>query len=229
VTPATTPVPAASTGDRPVAADAGRPPASADRLLDALAPAIGRVRGHRFWTGLRDGTVPVDRLRRFAQQDLALVVPAYARALARCAAVAPREEHAALLAGAAAATFTSLPLLGRALDRLGRPAGTPEIRAMRDYSSFLLAAPLRPLTAAVGALLPMTLLHLHVSEVVAARPESNSYRWWIDNFRAFDGYSEYLAEFLGMVREVGAEHGWDDLITHAVSASEFEIALADSA
>ncbi|MFF7400698.1 thiaminase II/PqqC family protein [Streptomyces murinus] len=78
------------------------------RLCSRAEPLLAQVRAHPFWTGLCDGTLPPESLWHFAEQDFRFTVPAYARALARAAAVARRPEQGALLAGAAGATFESL-------------------------------------------------------------------------------------------------------------------------
>ncbi|MDM4718163.1 hypothetical protein QTQ03_00615 [Micromonospora sp. WMMA1363] len=211
-----------------------------DELADIAAPLVERVTAHRFWAGLRDGTLPPEALWWFAEQDARYVVPAYARALARCAAGAERAEHAGLLAGAAQATIGSLPRLDRELARLavslGRPADPAPAGpgpAVHGYTSVMVAAPVTSFAAGVGALLPMSWFHLLVSDDLRRRADRSSrYGPWIEQYLAYDGFGDYVAGWLSMVDEIVAAGGDEDrsrLVEWFLTGARCELGFADAA
>ena len=69
---------------------------------------LAQVLEHPVWAGLRNGTLPGEALVHFVQQDTGYLLPAYARALARCAAVVSDDSHAKLLAHCAFATLEAV-------------------------------------------------------------------------------------------------------------------------
>ncbi|MGC5021024.1 TenA family protein [Micromonospora sp. DT47] len=234
-----TPVRQALPDLRDPGAPAGREPTR--RTLERLAaPVLDRIRSHPFWQGLRAGTLPAPVLWHFAEQDARFVVPAYARALSRCAALAGSDAHATLLSSAATATFGSLPRLREELAMLaaavgGAPAApatapTPVVHA---YASFLLAAPATSFAGAVGALLPMSWFHLAVSRELRRHPEGGPrYARWIAQFGAHDGFDDYLSAFLTVVGEVATECSAaerEQLLELFSTGASYELAFADSA
>ncbi|WP_207400607.1 TenA family protein [Actinomadura roseirufa] len=185
--------------------------------LSAIAgPVVSRITEHPFWAGLRRGTLPPAALWYFAEQDAHHVVPAYARALAGCAAIAGGDRHGdrhgALLASAASATFGSLPRLdgelGKLAAALGRDPGAaaPPGPGIHAYTSFMLAAPASPFPAAIGGLLPMTWFHLLVSADLRERHDPSSrYADWIAQYLPEGDYlQEYVDGYLDMIDEVAA-------------------------
>ncbi len=198
-------------------------------------PVLARIRSHPFWRGLRDGTLPPAELARFAAQDATFLVPAYARALARGAAAAPGDGHGELLSSAAAATFGSLPRLRAELPGVGAgPVAGPADPVVRAYASFLLAAPVTAsFPGMVGALLPMSWFHLEVSRELAGPAAGGTrYARWVAQFRAHDGFADYLEALLTMADAVAAgatgaqRREFFELFS---TAADFELLLADYA
>lgn len=211
-------------------------------LAAAAGPLAARITGHPFWDGLRRGTLPPAALWHFAEQDAHHVVPAYARALAGCAALAGSDAHGALLASAGSATFGSLPRLNEELPKLAAalgtvPTGAAPARpapAVHAYTSFMRAAPARSFAAGIGALLPMTWFHLLVCEDLAERHDPNGrYAFWIARYLPEGDYLEhYVESFLTMIEEVASGAAPDeraDLLTCFRRAAAHEWNFADSA
>jgi thiaminase (transcriptional activator TenA) len=205
-----------------------------------VAPILRQVTEHPFWAGLRTGTLASGALWYFAEQDTHHVVPTYARALARCAAVAELTPHASLLCSAAQATFGSLPRLEGELMRLAGEVGAPQCPAcsaagpaVHGYTSFMLAAPVTSFSAGLGGLLPMTWFHLWISQDLRRRTDPGSrYAAWIDQFCAYDGYEDYVAAYLGMVDDEAGRCSageWDQLVAYFSAAACYELAFADAA
>ncbi|WP_320065203.1 hypothetical protein [Micromonospora sp. RTGN7] len=229
----------ASPGRTVPAAPAGREPVR-PALERVAAPVLDRVRAHPFWRGLRAGTLPAPVLWHFAEQDARFLVPAYARALSRCAALAPRDAHGELLSAAATATFGSLPRLREELALLATavggapaaPATTPD-PVVHAYASFLLAAPATSFAGAVGALLPMSWFHLAISEELRRHPAGGPrYARWVAQFRAHDGFADYLSGFVGLVEAVAAgcvPAERTHLLELFSTGADYELSFADSA
>ncbi|MEV0232278.1 TenA family transcriptional regulator [Nonomuraea sp. NPDC050786] len=136
--------------------------------LSAIArPLVAKVKEHPFWTGLRAGTLPPSSLWYFAEQDARYVVPTYARALARCAALAERDEHGTLLCSAASATFGSLPKLAAGLSELA--AGLSELAAGLSEPAAGLSEPVAGLSQ------PAAGLPVAGSDSTEARPVIHAY------------------------------------------------------
>jgi thiaminase (transcriptional activator TenA) len=212
-----------------------------EQLAAAAAPVVAKVIGHPFWHGLRQGTLPGQSLWYFAQQDAAYVVPAYARALARTAAMAEQDSHSALLCSAAAATFEAatsrmpreLAALARDLGR--RPADSaapigPEIHA---YTSFMAAAGTSCFAAGAAGLLPMTWFHLLVTDDLRERHGPGTrYAAWIGQYCQGEGYRDYVMAYLGMIDEVGEKCSDTEracLARQFLLAAGHEWALAEAA
>ncbi|MFD0075999.1 TenA family protein [Streptomyces sp. NPDC127166] len=191
------------------------------RLWTRAEPLLAQVHTHPFWTGLCDGTLPPEVLRHFAEQDFRFTVPAYARALARTAAVAQRPEQGALLAGAAGATFESLDRMARELDVLADRFDTPEPAdgispTTLAHTSFLTAVSTASFAEAIGGLLPMTWFHQQVCVELRRRlVPGTRYTDWIAQYCPGDGFDGYVEAYLALV---------DDF---AATASEAELALLE--
>lgn len=183
-----------------------------EELREIRDPVLRKVQDHPFWSGLRDGSLPADALARFVRQDTGFLLPAYARALARCAAAAPDDADTALLARSATA---SLEAAGRLRDaytglapELGLPAldesGGPDAATLA-HASFFTAASAASFHAGVGALLPMVWFNAEVSDRLrdGAAPGSR-YRPWIDVYHPGDSYQYAVRAFLDMADRAGA-------------------------
>jgi thiaminase/transcriptional activator TenA len=96
-------------------------------LREIADPVLRKVQDHPFWAGLRDGTLPGEALAYFVEQDTAFLLPAYARALARCAAVAADDTDAALLAQSAASSLYARDRLRAAYQAMAGQLGTPQL------------------------------------------------------------------------------------------------------
>lgn len=211
-----------------------------DELSAIAGPLLARVIEHPFWAGLRNGTLPPGLLWYFAEQDARYVVPTYARALARTAALADDDTHGALLCSAADATFGSMPRLSRELAKLAETIGRPPASAasgqaapIHAHTSFMLAAPTMSFAAGIGALLPMTWFHLYVSKDLKQRHTPGSrYASWIDQYCPNDGYQGYVEAYLSMIDEVGelcSAGERDQLAEHFQHGAHYEWAFADAA
>ncbi|MQY11621.1 Aminopyrimidine aminohydrolase [Streptomyces sp. RB5] len=168
-------------------------------------PLAEEVREHPFWRGVRDGSLPAGALWYFACQDARYAVPAYARALARVAAAAERDEDGALLAGASAATFeATLRMdgeLGELAGELGRTVEpVPVGPVTHAHTSFMTAAATASFAAGLGGLLPMTWFHQQVSLDLRQRTKPGSrYERWVRRYIPEDGYHDYVAAYLALV------------------------------
>ncbi|WP_207620966.1 TenA family protein [Streptosporangium minutum] len=222
-------------------APAGERATMREELSAIAGPILARIREHPFWAGLRDGTLPSASLWYFAEQDARHVVPTYARALARCGAVADHDAHGALLCSAASATFGSLSRLDSELTKLaealGKPPGAAAVTPappIHAHTSFMLAAPAASFASGVGGLLPMTWFHLEVSDDLRERHEPGSrYAAWIDQYCPEGGfYREYVAAYLDLVDEVGGQCSAGErgrLVDHFLLGARYEFSFVDAA
>lgn len=209
--------------------------------LSAIADSmVARITEHPFWDCLRRGTLPAASLWYFAEQDAHHVVPTYARALARCAALAGSDAHGTLLVSAASATFGSLTRVNDDLGELAAVSGQnpdtvvppgPEVHA---YTSFMLAAPACSFATGIGGLLPMTWFHLLVSDDLRKRYDPGSrHAAWIERYLPVGDYLQgYVDAYLTMVDEVSAGYGAgerDLLVEGFRLGARHEWSFADSA
>ncbi|GAA2150414.1 thiaminase II [Kitasatospora kazusensis] len=209
-----------------------------EHLWERAEPLVAGVLAHPFWAGLRDGTLAPEVLWHFAEQDARYTVPAYARALARTAAAPDRDDHGALLAGAAGATFESLTRMSRELERLSErfeglePAAgiTPSTLA---HTSFMTAAATTSFAAGIGGLLPMTWFHQKVCHDLTERRKPGSrYTWWIDQYCPEDGFHDYVEAYLGMVDDFGRRASDAELAVLGDSflhGAHYELAFCEAA
>lgn len=175
------------------------------KLREIRDPVLRAVRDHPFWSGLRDGTLPGQALARFVVQDTGFLLPAYARALARCAAAAPDDQDTALLAQSAVASLQAAGRLRRVYGELAEELGLPPLErggpeaepATRAQMAFFAAATATSFPAGVGALLPMVWFNAEVSDRLrdAARPGSR-YTPWIAAYHPGEGYHYAVQAFL---------------------------------
>ncbi len=211
-----------------------------DELSTIAEPVLAKIKEHPFWQGLRNGTLPSAALWYFAEQDARYVVPTYARALARTAAIAEDDSHGALLCSAANATFGSVPRMAEELAKLAESLGKLPGAAASEpgplihaHTSFILAAPTTSFAAGIGGLLPMTWFHLKVSSDLKERHEPGSrYASWIDQYCPGGNYEEYVEAYLSMIDEVGGKCSAgerDQLARHFLLGARYEWTFADTA
>jgi thiaminase/transcriptional activator TenA len=183
-----------------------------EELLVAAGPVLAKVQDHPFWAGLRDGSLPGDALSYFVQQDTRYLLPAYARALALCAATASENEHTVLFARSAASTLAARDRLWAAYVDVAAELDLPEAREQRPidpathaYASFFVAAAVTSPYAGVGALLPMVWFNFQVANDLVERAVPGSrYARWIDIYHPGKDYEYAVRAFLGAVDAVGA-------------------------
>lgn len=183
-----------------------------DELQKIGGPVLREVLDHPFWTGLRNGSLPPQALLHFVLQDTGYLLPAFARALARCAATAAEDEHALLLMRGAAATLEARDRLDEAFGELApalnvrppgrRPAITPATGA---YCALFATASARSLVAGIGATLPMVWFQRELADDLITRVVPGSqYAPWIESYHPGAGYGVVVEQFLAMADEIGA-------------------------
>ena len=213
-----------------------------EELRSALEPALQNINEHPFATGLRDGTLPGEVLVHFAKQDSEYLLPSYARAVARCAAVAPDNTHAMLLAKMAHGTLEARQGMAMgfelAVEHLQLPAdlaaATPEPEpTILGYTSFLTAAGATSLAAGIGATLPCTWLYILTADDLRDRhvPDSK-YAGWIEALHPGEEYRELVDEILAMVEEIGKQcsaYEREQLVRNFRYGARYEWAVIDAA
>jgi thiaminase/transcriptional activator TenA len=212
-----------------------------DELLATAEPALRKVIDHPFWAGLRDGSLPGEALAHFVGQDTAHLLPAYGRALARCAAVAPVDEHAVFFARSVTGTLAARDRLRAAFDELApsigvaHVAGEPPVDPLTHaHCSFFQAAAATSLLAGLGALLPMAWFNHRVSADLAERCVPGSvYEPWIALYQPSDGYVHHVVQrYLDIVDEVGERCSAPEraeLADHFSTGVRYEWLFAESA
>ncbi|MFC5723800.1 TenA family transcriptional regulator [Streptomyces gamaensis] len=202
-----------------------------ERLLRTAEPVLARVLEHPFWSGLRSGALPGEALTHFVAMDTGHLLPAYGRALARCAACARDDAHAAFLARAAAGTFEAAGRLREAFTKLApdlglpAPGGTPPQAdpLTHAHCCFFEAAAAGSPAAAIGALLPMAHFNQRVSADLAARCAPGSrYAPWIALYQPGEVYSRVVQRYFDVAEEIAEQCGegerrqLEDFFTQAV-------------
>jgi thiaminase (transcriptional activator TenA) len=182
-----------------------------DELMEIRDPVLRKVQDHPFWSGLRDGSLPGEALACFVHQDTGFLLPAYARALARCAAAAPDDADTAVLAQSVTGTLAAGDRLRKAYLGLSGELGLPDLGeqapvdpAAHAQASFFTAATAASFHAGVGALLPMVWFNAEVTNCLKrdAVPGSR-YLPWIEVYHPGDSYQDAVAAFVGMADRAG--------------------------
>jgi thiaminase/transcriptional activator TenA len=181
-------------------------------LREIADPVLRKVQDHPFWAGLRDGTLPGEALAYFVEQDTAFLLPAYARALARCAAVAADDTDAALLAQSAASSLYARDRLRAAYQAMAGQLGTPQLGtpqlddqpaagpATRAHASYFAAASAASFHDGLGALLPMVWFNAGVSDHLKDNAVPGTrYVPWIEAYHPGESYKPAVQGFQDMV------------------------------
>jgi len=208
-------------------------------LLEIADPVLRKVIDHPFWSGLRDGSLPGAALAHFVQQDTAYLLPAYARALARCAATAAEDGHALLFGRSIFGTLEAKDKLRNAytelageLDAPPLPADLPADPGTHAHASFFAAASATSFHAGVGALLPMVWFNFQVSNDLKERHTPGSkYARWIAVYHPGETYSYAVKAFLGMVDQVGAASSAaqrQQVVDHFTTSIRYEWGFAET-
>lgn len=209
-----------------------------DDLWELGEPMLREVNAHPFWSGLRDGSLADGVLTYFVEQDTGYLLPAFGRALARCASIAVDDSHAALLTQCAGATLESAGRLRAAFVELAPKMDQPALAerpradpATQAHCAFFAATTTGSLPAAIGGVLPMVWFNLHLSnELTAKRSAESRYRPWIDAYDSGPGFERGVQEFLRMVDEIGADCSPADrarLIEQFSLGAKYEWAFAE--
>lgn len=210
-----------------------------DELKEIRDPVLRKVQAHPFWSGLRDGSLPVEALLHFVEQDTGFLLPAYARALARAAAVATDDADTLLLGQSVAGTLHARDRLrcctAELAEQLTLPALVP--RPLIDpitlaHTSFLTAATATSFHGGIGALLPMVWFNADVSDTLTRDAASGSrYLPWIEAYHPGESYRYAVQAFLDMA-ERAVENGSNrqhQLVIEQFSISiRYELAFAGS-
>lgn len=210
--------------------------------LNALVqPAADDLLGHPYYRGLLDGTLPPAALSALCRQDAHHLLPTYARALARCAGMARRHDHAQLLARMALVSFESAAASAAGFAglaaRFGLPdatAGVPEIAPPTlHYTGFLTASSVASQAAGLGAVLPSAWLYqLVTDELMAHREPEGRYGELLALMYPGAEFALLIEEFLQLVDEFGAQAWADDrdtLLVHVERGVAYERAFVDAA
>nr|CAM34351.1 putative transcriptional regulator, TNENA/THI-4 family [Streptomyces tendae] len=211
-----------------------------DELVELAAPVLRKVLDHPFWSGLRDGSLPGEALVHFVEQDTGHLLPAYGRALARCAATAHDDAHAVFFARAAVGTLEARNRLREEftglLPRLGLPAPSAHVPAdplAHAHCAFFHAAAATSLAAGAGAVLPMAWFNLQVSKDLAERRTRGSvYEPWIELYQPSEGYARVVERYLAVVDEIGEQcsaREREQLVESFQTGIRHEWAFAESA
>ena len=203
--------------------------------LRALAePVLRKVKDHSFWSGLRDSSLPVESLAHFVEQDTGYLLPAYARALARCAAIAVNDSHVMLLGQSAYETLAARDRLRAKYRDLAGQLGAPPLGATlaavdpgtHAYAEFFHAASARSLAAGIGAVLPMVWFNFSISNDLKDnyRPSSR-YAPWIEAYYPGEDYRYAVQGFTEMVDELGGQLSplqRQELVEHFTVSTRYE-------
>ncbi|MGH4024658.1 MAG: TenA family protein [Pseudonocardiaceae bacterium] len=214
--------------------------------LQALAePVLRKVTGHPFWSGIRDGSLPPESLTHFVEQDTGFLLPAYARALARCAAMATDDAHVALLGRSITGTLGARDRLRTRYAELAGQFGAPPPRTgpagagppavdpgTCAHAAFFQAASARSAASGVGALLPMVWFNLHVSDDLRHNHHPGSrYAPWIEAYHPGADYRHAVHAFLTMADELDEQlsvAGRQELVENFVLSTRYEWLFAET-
>lgn len=217
-----------------------RQPPVRTELAAIMRDTARRLVDHPFYRGLADGTLPGAALAHFLQQDHWHVLPAYAAAHARCAALAAEHDHALLFSRMSGGTLEDAERRRERVRRWAGELGLPPVDGASEplpttlgYTSFLHAAPARSLPAGAGAVLPAAWLFLLVTdELLTRRVPGSRYAAVIEEWHPGDAYRGLLEVFLATVEEIAgatSAAGRRELVGHARHAARFEWAHVDAA
>ncbi|MFI0349074.1 TenA family protein [Actinomadura sp. 9N407] len=210
-----------------------------EELMEIRDPVLRKVRDHPFWSGLRDGSLPGEALARFVEQDTGFLLPAYARALARCAAAAPDSADTLLLGRSIVGTLTSRAEMRRRYADMAREEGLPGLDEQADvepathaHASFFAAAGTMSFHAGIGALLPMAWFHADVSDDLRDNVAAGSrYEPWSRIYHPGETFRpavQELVDMTGRAGEAAAEPQRRALVEQFLLGARYEWAFAES-
>jgi thiaminase/transcriptional activator TenA len=206
------------------------------RLWDAIGDIYGAILTHPFLAGLADGTLDRDAFRFYVVQD-AHYLRDYARALALCAARAPRESDILMFAQHAAGAIEVERFLHEGFFRDfglddAAVAATPVSPTCRAYTSYLLATCHGgSFPEALGAVLPCYWIYWEVGKALLERGSPDPlYQRWIDTYGG-EGFGTLVRDVLALADAIGnglppAER--DRVEAHFVQTARYEWMFWDS-
>jgi thiaminase/transcriptional activator TenA len=183
-------------------------------LITIAEPVLDKVKAHPFWSGIRDGSLPVESLAYFVRQDSEHLLPGYASALARCAAVARVDGHAMLLAHSVIGSLEAKGRLRANFDELAEELGTEKLGdeptpigpSTHAQATFFTAASALSFASGVAALLPMVWFNFHVSnDLLDNQVPNGRYAAWIATYHPGQDYRFAVQAFLDLLDDVGAQ------------------------
>src|SRR3569833_465370 len=181
-----------------------------EELLRLAEPVLRKVLDHPFWADLRRGSLPVEALAHFVRQDTGFLLPAYARALARCAVIATDDADALLLGQSIVGTLEARDRLRRAYADLAEGLGLPELGepevdpVTHAHASFFEAAGATSFHAGVGALFPMVWFNGEVSGDLRRNAVPGSrYLPWIEVYHPGEDYRYAVQAFFDLIDRAG--------------------------
>lgn len=207
-------------------------------LARICEPVLREVLDHPFWSGLRDGTLPGEALARFVRQDTGHLLPAYARALARCAASAPDDADTLLLGQSVVGTLEARDGLRAAYGALAAELDLPPLGpapavepAVAEHAAFFTGSAAASFHAGLGALLPMVWFNAEVSDHLRdhAAPGTR-YLPWITAYHPGESYRFAVRAFLDMADRVGEQSPpplRQLVVDHFARGIRHELAFAD--
>ncbi|HEY4023219.1 MAG TPA: hypothetical protein VGM75_31330 [Pseudonocardiaceae bacterium] len=211
-----------------------------EELVDLAEPVLRKVVDHPFWAGLRDGSLPGEALAHFVQQDTGYLLPAYGRAMARCAATTTNDAQTVFFARAAFGTMEAKDRLRAAFLDLAPSIGiepfteqAPIDPLTHAHCSLFTSAAATSLAAGIGALLPMAWFNYNVSKDLAERLVPGSrYAKWVELYQPSEGYSHVVQRYLSAADEVGEHCSAQDrrvLVEQFTLSLRYEWTFAESA
>lgn len=216
-----------------------------EHLLALAEPVLRKVIDHPFWAGLRDGSLPAESLTHFVEQDTGFLLPAYARALARCAAMTADDAHVALLGRSVTGTLSARDRLRAKYAELAGQLGAPAARTglpgpesptadpgTYAHATFFQAASARSAAAGVGALLPMVWFNFQVSDDLRHNHHPGSrYAPWIEAYHPGTDYRRAVHAFLSLAEELDQRlsvTGRQELVENFVTGTRYEWLFAEA-
>ncbi len=200
------------------------------RLWGSIASTYDAILQHPFVTGLTTGQLERQSFEFYVVQD-ALYLTDYARALAVCAARAPREDAVQMFGEhAAGAIAVERQLHESFFTDFGLSEAEVRSREMAPtnlaYTSYLLATAYRGSFAeALGAVLPCYWIYREVgTALIGEGSPDRLYQKWIDTYGG-DEYAEIVTSVLALTDRIGDEVSPADeakMTTHFQRTARFE-------
>jgi thiaminase/transcriptional activator TenA len=202
-----------------------------DQLFDAAKPIWDAQLKHPFVAGIVDGTLPVDRFKRWVRQDYVYLIE-FSRLLAWAAAKADRLESMSWYAKILDLTLNTEMALHRSYAKQFAISGK-ELDAEtlwptnRAYTDFLIrTAADGDMADLVAALLPCAWGYVYVAQGMTARNPSpgNPYAAWISQYTSeeFVAVAEWLKAEMNRLAEGCSEKKCGRLVDLFVLSSRYE-------